>query len=312
MSVYRAVDHDGQIAKLAEQIGAPELASDPRLANNALHSANRVELKCLLEARLTTSRSRSDQSSDTLEAGPSNARAPMKPEQTLVSVVLLGQFKPADFELEAIGSSKALGADDLRLARYEALLHNQVSQIVLPWGKLTAMTDRLSIDVTQVPYVRCVDLVLKLMHEVSVASLVTKFGINVIGHFKFDSVAARDGFASRLVPPSAWGAFGSAVKVSFKEKQDRHGGLMRVTVRQARPDERPAGWIDVTIEPSALIENDQGVAISINDHHELPEDASPRNAQRRAASEQLLMVLEEQFDQSVANSFAVCDDILKG
>jgi formyl-CoA transferase len=52
--IFLAVGNDGQFAKLVEQIGAPELASDARFASNALRSANRVELKRLLEARLTT------------------------------------------------------------------------------------------------------------------------------------------------------------------------------------------------------------------------------------------------------------------
>jgi crotonobetainyl-CoA:carnitine CoA-transferase CaiB-like acyl-CoA transferase len=52
--IFLAVGNDGQFAKLAEQIGAPEMASDARFANNALRSANRIELKRLLEARLTT------------------------------------------------------------------------------------------------------------------------------------------------------------------------------------------------------------------------------------------------------------------
>jgi crotonobetainyl-CoA:carnitine CoA-transferase CaiB-like acyl-CoA transferase len=52
--IFLAVGNDGQFAKLAEQIGAPELSNDARFANNALRSANRAELKRLLEARLTT------------------------------------------------------------------------------------------------------------------------------------------------------------------------------------------------------------------------------------------------------------------
>jgi formyl-CoA transferase len=52
--IFLAVGNDGQFAKLVEQIGAPELASDARFASNALRSANRVELKRLLEAHLTT------------------------------------------------------------------------------------------------------------------------------------------------------------------------------------------------------------------------------------------------------------------
>jgi hypothetical protein len=234
----------------------------------------------------------------------------MKPEQTQVSVVLLGKFHTPDFELPAISASGALGAAEQNMSTYEALLRNQVSQILLPWGKLTALVDRLQVEVTQVPYVRGVDLVLKLMHDVSVASLVNKFGINLTAHYRFDDISARDNFAKRLVPPSAWGSFGSTVEKSFGEKHDLHGGLMRVTMRQARPDERPAGWIDVTVEPSALIGGDQGVSITVNDHYEPAGDVNPEGTKRRAISEQFLSLLEENFDESVERSLRICDDIL--
>jgi crotonobetainyl-CoA:carnitine CoA-transferase CaiB-like acyl-CoA transferase len=50
--IFLAVGNDGQFAKLAQEIGVPELAGDARFASNALRSANRVELKRLLERAL--------------------------------------------------------------------------------------------------------------------------------------------------------------------------------------------------------------------------------------------------------------------
>ena len=45
--------NDGQFARLAEVLGAPELASDERFRTNESRVANRDELRVLLEARLT-------------------------------------------------------------------------------------------------------------------------------------------------------------------------------------------------------------------------------------------------------------------
>ena len=59
-ATYRAADgdlmvgagNDAQFARLAETIGAPELAVDPRFATNEARVANRAELRPLLEAKL--------------------------------------------------------------------------------------------------------------------------------------------------------------------------------------------------------------------------------------------------------------------
>ena len=193
----------------------------------------------------------------------------MKPEQTVVNVVVLGKFSPAEFELEPMRRCRALGPDEQELAAYEALLPNQVVVVSLPWGKLSVVPDRVTVEVTTVPYVRCADLLLKLLREAAPSSIVAKFGINMTSHYRFANMAARDKFAIRLAPPSAWGRFGAAVEDSFQEAGQRHGGLMKLSMRHGLPADRSAGWIDATIEPSALLIKDQGVAITINDHYEM-------------------------------------------
>jgi hypothetical protein len=237
----------------------------------------------------------------------------MKPQQTAVSVVLLGNFAPAEFELEPMRQCRALGPEELLYAAYEALLPNQVVVVTLPWGKLTVLQDRVTAEVTTVPYIRCADLVLKLLHEASPNSLVTKFGINMTSHYRFADLAARDKFAMRLAPPSAWGKFGAIVEKSFQEREDRHGGVMKLTMRQAKPSDRSAGWIDATIEPSALFHKDQGVAIMINDHYDTSaEDLAAMRQSARATSEELLSLFERNFEKSVERSFGICDDVFGG
>jgi crotonobetainyl-CoA:carnitine CoA-transferase CaiB-like acyl-CoA transferase len=50
--IFLAVGNDGQFRKLAEVIGAPQLASDARFANNTLRNRHRADLKRLLEEAL--------------------------------------------------------------------------------------------------------------------------------------------------------------------------------------------------------------------------------------------------------------------
>jgi formyl-CoA transferase len=51
--IFLAVGNDGQFARLAQELGVPQLAADARFANNALRSAHRTELKQLLEQALS-------------------------------------------------------------------------------------------------------------------------------------------------------------------------------------------------------------------------------------------------------------------
>jgi len=242
------------------------------------------------------------------DTAPSPAEA-MKPAQTGVSVVLLGTFKVSDFELDRIHSVKALSESDLEQAHYDGLLREQLVSVTFPWGRMQALSDRLVVEVANAPFVRGPDLLLKMLREASPASIVTKFGINFTPHYRFDSVEARDAFAVRLAPPNAWGWFGDEVERTFKESDDKHGGLMRITMRQAAPSDRTKGWIDVTVEPSRLFGN-QGVAITVNDHYEVSHEEAESLRSPRAISEVLLTKVEGGFDLSVERSFRICDAVV--
>ena len=236
----------------------------------------------------------------------------MTPERTVVSIVLLGHFKPTEFELQRLSKERVISEEDVAATAYEMLVPEQAVILVLPWGKFSVVSDRLSVDITQVPYVRGADLVMKLLREISPGALVSKFGINLVVHYRFPDMEARDRFACKLVPPEGWGTFGDLVRKSFNEAGRRHGGLTRVTMRQAQPSDRSAGWLDVTVEPSALIANDRGVALSLNDHYELSiEDRERVKGSPRAVCEELLSLLEKNFDTSIERSYDICSDLTR-
>lgn len=237
----------------------------------------------------------------------------MKPESRSVSVVLVGSFKPSDFVMGSLQHAKALSASDLSKSTYIALLADQAVEIELPWGKLLALSDRFSVELSQVPYVRAADLVSKCLRDVSPSATVTKVGINVISHYRFANMYERDKFAVRLVPPLAWGTFGKEVLESMKMADDRHGGIIDVTMRMGRPDDREIGWIDARIQQSTLIPQNAGAAVSINDHYEcLSADKSGVQLPARLISERLLELVESRFDQAIERLFQLADRIVSG
>jgi len=235
----------------------------------------------------------------------------MTPEQTSVSIVLVGVFRPALFTLDELERNQALPATDLAAAKYRALLLDQVVSFALPWGLLTATADRLIVEISQVPYVQGLDLLSRLIRDHAPGSIVTMFGINMTSHYKFPDVAARDAFATRLAPTSPWGGFGRLIEESFPESGDKHGGLIHLTMRHANVDDRESGWIDVKVEPSPLIPNSQGVAMFVNDHF-APAVSADASRVKRATSEELLSLLERIFDQSIERSFKILNSVVSG
>ncbi len=66
--IFLAVGNNGQFRKLCEQLECPELADDPRYADNALRVQNRADLKEALEKRLS-SRDKTSLADQLLKAG---------------------------------------------------------------------------------------------------------------------------------------------------------------------------------------------------------------------------------------------------
>jgi crotonobetainyl-CoA:carnitine CoA-transferase CaiB-like acyl-CoA transferase len=114
-ATYRAGDgelmlgagNDGQFRRLAEAIGAPELADDPRFSSNEARVVNRDALRPLLEQHLVT-RSRAEWRDMLLHAG-----VPAGPVQTIDEAFSLA---------ETLGLDVVDDTDGVRTVRFPACL----------------------------------------------------------------------------------------------------------------------------------------------------------------------------------------------
>lgn len=244
------------------------------------------------------------------------ASTPMKPNSTVVSVVLVGSFSPAKFMLPSLQGANALSASDLASAAYEMLVRDQVVHISLPWGSVQVIQDRLTVDVFQAPYVRASDLILKCLKEVAAGAIVRQMGINLRSEYMYLDAVGRDVLGRRLLPAAAWGPWGQEVAESqnLPATSPMHGGLACAILRQHKPPIGGVeGHIDARVDSLLPTTAGWGVSILINDHYELLEASNGgRHSSDLIATATLLDVFERSFDESVSRSMKIANGIVEG
>ena len=241
----------------------------------------------------------------------------MKPDSSVVSVVLVGAFAPSKFLLPALAEAEVLSASDLATASYELLVRDQAVHIILPWGSIQVINERFTIEVAQAPYVRAADIILKCMREVATGSVVRQMGINLKSEYVYLDPASRDLLGRRLMPAAAWGAWGKEVAKSQELPATNlmHGGLACAVLRQQKREEaRVVGHVDARVDAAKPTNAGWGVFISINDHYQASVSATGGGykASDAVATAALLDKFAEVFDSSVARSMAIADGIIAG
>ena len=241
----------------------------------------------------------------------------MKPDSSVVSVVLVGAFAPSKFLLPALAEAEVLSASDLATASYELLVRDQAVHIILPWGSIQVINERFTIEVAQAPYVRAADIILKCMREVATGSVVRQMGINLKSEYVYRNPASRDLLGRRLMPAVAWGAWGKEVAKSqeLPATDPMHGGLTCAVLRQQkREDAGIEGHIDARVDAAKPTNAGWGVFVSINDHYQASASASGGGykASDAVATAALLDKFAEAFDSSVAQSMTIADGIIAG
>lgn len=240
----------------------------------------------------------------------------MKPDSSVVTVVLVGAFMPSKFLLPALAEGEVLSASDLASANYELLVRDQAVHIILPWGSLQVVQERLIVEVAQAPYVRAVDLILKCMKELATGSVVRQMGINLKSEYVYLDAASRDLLGKRLLPAEAWGVWGKEVAKSqaLPATDVMHGGLAYAVLRQQKEDKSGVGgYVDARVDAAMPTSAGWGVFISINDHYQPVIAATGVNkASDAVVTATLLDMFAEVFDQSVASSMMIADGIIVG
>jgi hypothetical protein len=239
----------------------------------------------------------------------------MKPDSSVVSVVLVGAFAPSKFLLPALAEAQVLSASDLATAHYEMLLRDQAVHIILPWGTIQVLQERFTIEVAQAPYVRAADIVLKCVREVAGGSVVRQMGINLKSEYVYLDPASRDLLGRRLMPAAEWGAWGRDVAKSqeLPATDLMHGGMACAVLRQQKKEDGGIeGHIDARVDAARPTSAGWGVFISINDHYQATSSASGSRVSDAVATATLLDRFAEVFDSSVSHSIGIADGIIAG
>jgi len=222
------------------------------------------------------------------------------PEQSGVTIVLVGQFNPAIFRPEWFRSRELAATDDL--ARTEVdIIHPEVARFRLPWATIHVQREQFVVSTTEDPFVRIHDLVLKIFVENLRHTPVFHIGINREAHFRLSGRAAIDKIGYALAPPTAWGEWAGDITSG---DENNHGGLRSLTMEQSRVDDRRAGYIRASVQPSVMYV--PGIWMQINDHYEVADKSTPPDG-----SAEIMKVLEESFDRSVSRSEWIMDQILR-
>jgi hypothetical protein len=225
----------------------------------------------------------------------------IEPELSQLALVLVGNFNPSIFQPAWLARHKII-TDRAADTASVSVVHPDITIFSIDTDfSLQVERERFSISRTFAPWVRISDIVGAIFGDLLPHTPVSKLGINLLVHFDAGSQAKRNEIGERLAPPAPWGEWGKLV--SSGEGKTR-GGMQSLTMIQKNVSDRPAGWVQVKIEPSTRIRGGlTGIFMEANDHYEL---AGSEAQDARA----LVTILRDKFDSSVKNSEKIVDQIM--
>jgi hypothetical protein len=224
----------------------------------------------------------------------------IEPEITGGSIVLVGSFNPAIFSPDWFIRHGLIRESEVIRDDGKLLIFHQIAQFSLEWCQISVEPNRFVIGSTRDPLVKICDLAVRTFGEFLPHAPLHQLGINREVHFKVESLDVRDRMGFKLAPPSSWGDWGKDLAAKSGR---RRGGLKTLTMQQQVFSEPRTGYIQATVQPSAVITDGAGVFVQVNDHY----DASKPGA----GNPELVELLENQFEASLSHSHWIVDQIMK-
>ena len=223
----------------------------------------------------------------------------IEPEISEVDIVLVGNFNPAIFTpawfvLHELLPKRVAEGAELEVA------HRELTVFKIEWCQLHVTLERFQLRTTSAPYVRLCDLALRVFRENLYHTPIRAIGINRSVHFRVDDLGERDRIGQRLAPVEPWGQW--CDRLGLSEEQ---GGMTSLKMSALNAEANPLGGeVNVTVEPSKRIDDIRvGVYVGVNDHY------SPEKSEAET-SEDLLALLEKNFEASLEQSEGIIDQIM--
>ena len=224
----------------------------------------------------------------------------IEPEIAGVSLVMLGNFNPSIFSPAWFGRHKLLSERMVDNAKTE-IVHPQIAKFNADWLNTQVIPERFQIDTTNAPYVRLLDLAIRIFREFLPHTPLKAMGINREVHFSVRTFEERDRLGRRLAPVEPWGDWGKKL-----ESDGEHGGMTSLTMTQVNPEGRlPGGQVNVKVEPSTRIgQGRRGVYVGVNDYYII------ENSSSQMATDRIVTLLEENFGESLRRADEIIDHVM--
>jgi hypothetical protein len=223
----------------------------------------------------------------------------IEPESGNVSIVLIGNFNPPIFHPEWF-ARHGLISDKEKDASEINIIHKEITSFRMDWLSVDVQPTNFAVKTQEGPFIRLADFVVKTFRDYLSHTPINKLGINREVHFSVGNEETRNRIGKILAPHEGWGAWGKDIEGSYPNKR---GGMVSLTMLQRNLNDRGKGYIRTNIRPSNLISGDAGIFMQVNDHYEVE---NPQNQN----SEELLLILEKQFDTSLIRSEWIIDQIM--
>lgn len=226
----------------------------------------------------------------------------IEPEISGISIVLVGNLNPRIFTPDWFARHGLFTAKEAEAAEI-SVIHAAISHFRMESLTFRVEQERFIIDTYEPPYVRAFDLAVRTFRELLPQTPIHMLGINRDVHFDVGDFETRDRIGTKLAPKEPWGAWARSIAAGDK---DGHGGLRSLTMEQQNLDDRPKGYVRAKIEPSAKVgDGRSGIYMQINDHYEVKDKSDVMG------SEEILSLLESNFEESLKRSDWIIDQIMK-
>lgn len=221
-----------------------------------------------------------------------------KPENKVVTLVLLGNFNPMMFHPQWFGQNQIISQSEV-----DAIVMDTNNTFIMAPNITIFNTPQLQIQVQDTKFAvvglkesfTLVKDVVKKTFERLGAIPIVAMGINASAHFKMPDHKTFQRFGDMLTPKE--GIWESLLGDNISG-DNRTGGLVSLQMRNYKDGKE--GMFNVFVERSVRFE--LGIFISCNDHYQFEQGTDAETA---------MLKLEENFDASLEKSFNIQKSLFK-
>jgi len=212
---------------------------------------------------------------------------------------MLGHFNPLIFRPEWFNKKGIIADVDMDAVEIGVIHPDLVTFSLNPWLDISVEKFKFLAQVRQEPCVKLCDFVLNCFSHLPETPM-NKIGINRDLHFNLETEDKWHALGDMLAPKEPWGEF-----LIESSSGKRKGGMLSVAMQQNPRDDGLNGQFRLRVEPSGLPNLRYGACFSFNDHYDLSDDDSLRDA--RFATD----IIKEQWDLSLSRSEQIINSILE-